>query len=218
MVMSSPIRLAEEVQRPVSLADARRFRHVTVILALAPLAAWGAWLLWRELRLSVELITPLDLGRALEFVAIATAGFSLWLFILMASGAASYFFHPRALPIVLQNRAVALSYYACAPLAWTFIPAAILLGALLPYEKIGGFEHNIVAWCAVMAGAAAGLILLSFWTGTIRVLRHATGCGVGRAVALAVYLPFACAALFVICCAITACVVFVCLVILSYRR
>ena len=217
LVMSHPARIAGEMGRPVSLSDARRFRHLTVLLGFVPLAAWSYWLAEHELHFSISLVPPFDLGWILDYVAIATAAFSLWLFVLMVSGAASYFFHPRALPVARQNRAVALSYYACAPLAWLFVPATILLGALLPFEEIGGFRHNVVAWCVVMAGAAALFILLSFWIGTLRLLRYATGCGPTRVIALAVYLPIACAMLLAVCCAITAGVALICFVVLSYR-
>ena len=52
----------------------------------------------------------------------------LFLFLTFATGLPSYFCHPRALPIERQNRAIALSYFASAPLAlMPFIVASMLV-------------------------------------------------------------------------------------------
>src|SRR5690606_12907 len=53
----------------------------------------------------------------------ALAGLFLWL--MTGTGLVSYFFHPSRLAPVLQARAVALSYYAAAPLV--FVPVAMLV-------------------------------------------------------------------------------------------
>src|SRR5262249_19194157 len=39
-------------------------------------------------------------------------------------------FHPRGIDTERQDRAVALSYYACAPLAFAFTPAIVLTAAM----------------------------------------------------------------------------------------
>jgi len=215
--MLHPAHLAEEMERPVSLSDAQRFRHVTVLLAFVPLAAWSDWFAEHQLHLSLGHEPRFELGWVLEYVVFAMAAFSLWLFLLMVSGAGSYFFHPRRLPIIRQNRGVALSYYACAPLAWVFVPATLLLGTLFSDADFGGFERKIVVWSALMAGVTCGLTVLWFWVGLVLMLRHTTGCGRTRAIALAIYLPLVWAVSLVICWTITAGVVFVALVILSLR-
>ena len=216
LVMFHLSRLANEINRPVSFADAQRFRHTTVITAFLPVAAWSAWLAQYELHFSFDRPARIDLGWMLEYVAIATAAFSLWLFLLMITGVGSYFFHSRKLPVARQNRALALSYYACAPLAWLFVPALLLLGSLFSDADWGGLERKLLLWSILLAGAACAVIVLRFWIASVQLLRRTTGCGRRRAVALAIYLPLAWAALFIVCWMITAGVVFVSLVILSF--
>jgi len=60
-------------------------------------------------------------------LALVHVGILLWL--VAATGVASYFFHSTDLPLHIQNRAVALSCYTNAALAWTIVQ--IVLGALL---------------------------------------------------------------------------------------
>jgi len=76
------------------------------------------------------------------------------------TGAASYLFHPRHLPVAEQNRAVALSYYACGPLAmvtWTlpFYAFSFVL------SLAGGFQHeyDTPPWLAIVATSAALLVM-----------------------------------------------------------
>jgi hypothetical protein len=72
------------------------------------------------------------LGWVLELLLAPAIILGSYAFLLAASAVAGYFFHPRRLPVERQNRAVALSCYACAPLALTPISiAAIALGGLL---------------------------------------------------------------------------------------
>jgi hypothetical protein len=75
----------------------------------------------------------------------------------------SYFFHPRRLPVEQQNAAVAMSYYTCAPLAWTaavFVVAGLgavlaslveavglaffLLAALLPFALLAVWWLDLI--------------------------------------------------------------------------
>lgn len=78
----------------------------------------------------------------------------LFLALLAFTGLPSYFFHPRSLPIERQNRAVALSYYGCAPLA---------LGPLVFLESVVGAliwrtgDHEYLTW---LIAALMGLVLL----------------------------------------------------------
>jgi hypothetical protein len=53
----------------------------------------------------------MGLGFAVIYLIAAAATFAV------ITGLPSYFFHPRGISIERQNRAIALSYYACAPLA-----------------------------------------------------------------------------------------------------
>ena len=77
----------------------------------------------------------------LEMALLPLGAGCLWLFLFTATGAASYFFHPRSISIERQNRAITLSYYACAPLALTPIvalcPLYIYLADGFPFNSDG---------------------------------------------------------------------------------
>ncbi len=118
-----PRLLAAEFNRPVDYAHSQRFRWFTIFWAWLPLA-----------------ISTLEshLSRHEDYLLLRAAGLTsdLWLSVsfhlaavlalAVLTGVPSYFFHPGRLPMEYQNRGVALSYYACAPLAWA--PVAYLAG------------------------------------------------------------------------------------------
>ncbi len=153
-----PKRLAEELNRPVRFADSQSFRAVTVLLAAAgPIALAvfamlrGEWLdggnfLGPALYGSAgqpgvaNLIVPWFAGARLYPVIPLCV---LFFFVLM-TGAGSYWFAPRSLSIVRQNRAIALSYYASAPLA--FFPVLVTLLTLTAYgANIVGSDRSLAA-------------------------------------------------------------------------
>src|SRR5579884_2943503 len=123
--------LASEIDRPVDFRAAQTFRRMTVLFAFIPLLGLGIWFYVRSLDRSLWQGFPTIVARApalpgpsgtalgwvLEVCCLAAMAVALWLFLLGAAGVASYFYHPRRLPVVRQNRAVALSYYTCAPVA-----------------------------------------------------------------------------------------------------
>lgn len=137
-----PARLASDVDRQVRLADGLRFRGVTTVLAAVPLiAALVGGMIWygstgflvvvgpKTLtylgagklppgRPRLDVLMPWEAGATLPPVI----PLALVYFLFLGTGVASYWFHPRAIPVPRQNRAVALSYYACAPLAFTLLP------------------------------------------------------------------------------------------------
>jgi hypothetical protein len=120
-----PKALAAEFCRPVDHAAAQRFRWFTIFWAWLPLvvSTFGFHVLHDKdfLFLDLSSVIP-DLGLTLSFhLAVIVALAAL-------TGVPTYFFHPRRLPVEYQNRGVALSYYACAPLAWA--PVVCILGGL----------------------------------------------------------------------------------------
>ena len=135
MVMFRHKRFCEEVARPVDYVDAQRFRWVTVLHVYLPIlagtlliytVAWPKDEFWDQMLRAVWPVAALH-GCILLFLAAAT-------------GVPSYYFHPRDIPVEQQNRAIALSYYACAALAWTPLAFVILLAGLVvfqAYEMIG---------------------------------------------------------------------------------
>ena len=101
------------VYRPVSYADAQRFRWVSILHAYVPMLLALA---------VVHAAHPDMLPRAADetgwwfviFVCVCVL-----LALLTITGVPSYFFHPRHLSTEQQNRAVAISYYGCAELSLT---------------------------------------------------------------------------------------------------
>lgn len=105
-----PERLPPEMARPVNYRDSQSFRWITTLhaygLVLAASVLWCVldwWCGWRG-------------GEALWWGLAAVHAASLAL-LAGLPGVASYFFQSRRLPVEQQNRAIALSYYAWAPLA-----------------------------------------------------------------------------------------------------
>ena len=73
------------------------------------------------------------------------AAFSLWLYLLAAMGAAAFFLSIHgAISISRQNRAIALSHYACAPLAFTAIPGIVLFMIWVFREPLDKFHGGII--------------------------------------------------------------------------
>jgi len=208
LALAHPRRFAANMDQPVSLGDARSFQNVTVLLAFLPLLGIGLWAYYTQAYVSgsfgargwlvmnvphptVESFAK-TLGGALEALGVAFAGFCLWLFLKGATGAASYFFHPRYMSIARQNRAVALSYYACAPLAWTpiFIALSPVFASIMPMEFEGSTTEIVseaVLVTVILVIAAAPVF--AWWRSTLVLLRNTTGCGHPRVLMLAVCLP-----------------------------
>jgi hypothetical protein len=148
LVIFRPRRLAEEVARPVSFADAQRFRHMTVFLAWLPMLLTYAGIVifnWREATAGLHIPTA-RLGWFLEAACLIAGLVALWLALLMITGVGSYFYHPASLPIKQQNRGIALSYYTCAPLAWLWVPGlAGTISAVMAGQEWGqyGFAEKV---------------------------------------------------------------------------
>lgn len=205
MWMSTRV-LAGEVVRPVNYRDARRFQLVTVLIASLPLIAlaalpmpltvftarrtpMGAWPMAVPPGWAIDLALPFLAGVGLRALPVAIV-----LYLLAMSGAASYFFHPHHLTTVQQNRAIALSYYACRPLVLLVIPALLGWASLLLHVNQPAWGNKGFLEASLMGTAAVFMLiitLLLLWVGYIRMLRHATLCSTVRAIALAVTLPIA---------------------------
>lgn len=131
LVMFRQRRFCAEMARPVSFRDSQSFRWMTVLHAYAPLLAFSVAMYIIEPGHFVT--SPADLAfisaAANNPWPVAAMNACLLLFLVAATGIPSYFFHPRDVGVHLQNRAIALSYYASAPLAWTAIPTVIAIAA-----------------------------------------------------------------------------------------
>lgn len=164
----------------VDYRDARRFQWMVVVHAYLPILIASVYLYvtappgarvneaWASAQRGGFPFTsdyPTLAGIAYaEFWPAALVHFGYILFLFAASGAASYFFHPKSLPMRLQNNAVAMSYYAVAPLAWTpvlFIGLTALLGAASRWTEINpGVEVGI----ALHGLAVVSLLVTLAWT------------------------------------------------------
>jgi hypothetical protein len=198
MACSRPWQLPDEINAPLLLADAKKFWVITCVLGWTPFLI-GAAMLADEVRQSFTNVTPAPQSTIRAIVsawpiAFFAAGALLWL--LAASGIAGYFCSPKHISIERQNKAIALCYYACAPLAWA-APAAIGLWlASYLLHRFGVISYPVVLPLIFGSLLVALFILLGWYLRTLRVIRQAAKRS-GRAIALlAVALPISWAALF----------------------
>lgn len=205
-------KLAEEVRRPVSIRDGQTFRWVTMLLAWVPLAAILGWAatnvpsdvgfggqtagrvsgivftaLAQSQGVPLGLLVPYAVGLATPGVLPAAALLSLVLW----TGAAGYFFHPRRLPTGWQNRAIAISYFACAPLVLTALPVAAAAVLILYDTGVLGEQGDpppqaVVSEFGTVLFVVPLLILLGMLLATLRLLRKTTLIGGGRRAAAGV--------------------------------
>ena len=159
LVVRWPKRFCIEMARPVSYADSQGFRWVTLLHAYLPILAGSAgWVLF-------------DWARGLQ------GGTRMWLilsglqivcllYLAALPGLASYFFQSRRLSIEAQNRAIALSYYAGAPLG--------VLPLMLPfYVAMLVFSSPQGLFYAAMAVVGAVIVVYAVVLSERRVLRIA---------------------------------------------
>ena len=159
-----------EVARPVSLRDARKFRQqvVAMLTIVVLLLIAGLLLMLEDTRDPME-----DLWRnrpiLMAFLSILPV-IPIGVFMLGFTGIHMYWFHPKALPIQQQNRAVAVSHYACAPLVG-LVPAIVgfgignLIGVMS--EKT---DSDVLLWIAI------GLLLVSMVAAFISVAAYLFVC------------------------------------------
>lgn len=195
MAIRHPSRAAADVARPVSFEDAQKFRRATVRIAMVGplgLLAWGSILaLGRTPDFTSSASAAVKIGWLLELLLAPVLLLAMYAFLLAASGVTSYFFHPKWLPVERQNRAVALSYYACAPMALTPLSvASVVVGVLLLRDVVP--LNDVLSLAVVIAAATVIPAVQAFAsiTSPMRMMRRATNCGVGRAIAMALALPF----------------------------
>jgi len=190
-----PSRLAADVAKPVELRDALAFRRAVVWVVWIPIALASA-IGYASVLADYSLASAaFDWPAALfEVGGVAVALAAAWLWLLLGCGVASYLFHPRRLPVERQNRAVAVSYYACGPLAWVSLAGvgAVAVMSLSVMGVAGGplIDAPLIATIAMFGGAVAALLHTS-----VIFVGRATQRGLGRKAVVAVGLPLAWAGL-----------------------
>jgi predicted RNA-binding Zn-ribbon protein involved in translation (DUF1610 family) len=222
LVVFRPKRLAGEIARPVSFADAQRFRHVTVLLAWLPVFVIFVVTLainWNEATAGIH-IPAARFGWFLEAMCFLSLLPTAWLALLMISGVGSYFFHPTSISVLQQNRAIALSYYTCAPLAWLWLAAAFSSIAIAISSTDWGQwnpgQKLVVAATCFAVGFFVAIVAIG-WSRTTILMQRTTHCGPGRSIAMAVYLPLAWGICAVLAMGVPAMLFYVSLVIVSFR-
>jgi hypothetical protein len=199
--------LAGDVFRPLGYSDAKRFSLVTCVLAwIAPAVAIviGLWqgedilagafggfdpfrgTPGQPLTGILDIALPWAAGAAM----LPVMPVCMFLFLLAVSGVPSYWFHPKRLPVVRQNRAVAVSYYASAPLALLLLAGACVL-AMIPLS-FRESNHSVEQIQILLGLTIASLVLMSivaFYANTLRLYHQATGASAGGTIGFAALLP-----------------------------
>jgi hypothetical protein len=114
---------------------------------------------------------------------------SLWLFVLLGSGASTYLFHPPHLGDVQRARANAFSYYLCAPLVWAALPlSGCFAAAIYSIEK----QRDWFRTPTLLAGLAGlvWLLVIGLWyVRLIKSLSRTTHASLSRVVSAALLVP-----------------------------
>ncbi len=122
-----------QIDTPIPLRDARLFWLFSILQAFLPILAAAILLFfYPPNHNSSQMLHSLYEPYQSIYVPIPIVIFfllGLALFFAASTGLPSYFCHPRALPIERQNRAIALSYFASAPIGLMPIIIALLLAA-----------------------------------------------------------------------------------------
>jgi len=194
-----PFALAQNVAMPLELRDAKRFQRVTIFLAYFPLLVLGVGALIANSNTRFDFFDlthgPQKTGYILQLLLFLVIAISGWLFLLTATGVASYFFHPKSLSVSRQNRAIAISYYACAPLSTLVLTLLLLGGAALvnqycQQDPIGSsWLEPVVQGIEIAAGLLALLQIGGWVFTTLVLLKKSTVCGATRIAALGAGLP-----------------------------
>ena len=148
-------RFCEEYARAVSYPDARSFQRTTVILIGTPvlIALAITYLsIWYYIYRGWASDEFVNLKLYLEIWPILPLFVSYILLLVVMTGVPSYFFHPKHLPIQRQNTAVAMSYYAGAPLVFSFVPTILWIA-------LSG--HGNQCWHGVLLAVLAAITTLA---------------------------------------------------------
>ena len=153
-------RLDRELAGPADLRAARQFRTSTLLSAFVALLATG--LLCARIACSVR--TQWDIPPAVYFLVWPVAAAAGLLFLFMLAGIATWFFAPRRWDRRVQDRAIAMSYYMCAPLsflAYLAVPLAIIGLLVSPrhavqilWASVGCLLLLVFLWYVLLVAAA----------------------------------------------------------------
>jgi hypothetical protein len=212
LVLRNPSRVGREVGKPITFGGTAGFRRATVLVlsALLALTAGGTYLAARaELADMVQFWNAnwlygvdASMMRRLDLLLPTATGWLVWpliplyvwLFLQGMVGVSGYWFHPASISTAHQNRALALSNLAAAPLVLLPVSCVIVLLTLgvmsgANYTRTG-YAFQALALAAMVTAAVLGAwAIWMFWWGTLRLLRTATAASTGRQVAAGILLP-----------------------------
>ena len=145
---------------------------------------------------------------------------ALWLFLLGATGTVGYLIDWRKMLPAERNRAIALSYYTCSPLAWIVLPVTFAVVAHTFADDARHWDdpalaRRIALALNVLAIALTTLIVIACWARSVLLLRAISRCSVGKTLVFALCLPLLWLMVLALCWALVAVVGYVSLVILS---
>ena len=191
--------------RPIDFKDALRFRRTVVWLVwLALLLAAAVTAVMTAARGGADMMRVLHGAEGAWYLTISLfMAVAAWPALYLVTGVHTYWFHPRRLSMEQQNRAVALSYYACAPLL-AFVPA----GAMLVVAVCLTQSSPQPAWSISLAAAVGLLIagallavvaLAAFWSVCLAMARRGAHRETLGLAVMAVALPACWAVLTVLC-------------------
>ena len=168
--------LAEEMHRPVSYADAQKFRHVCILIAWLPTVALLAVALC-----FLVFVLPVFWFAVFVFLAILLA-LVFWLYLYAITGLPIVFSAPRGLfGIVPPNRAVALSYYAAAPLIAVPVPTILGIVVILLAKLSTRRNRHDLLWLIILPVYIVPVIACFYRNLTAaRLLKRTTGCSTAR--------------------------------------
>ena len=199
------MRFCEHYAHDVALRDARAFRCVTVLCVFLMLVFASVF---AYVTVPIDLEAPdfmtlmasagtVPAGPTLVMQAISEVwpvaimlGFLL-LFMFAATGAASYFFDRAPVSAQRQISAVALSNFACAPIAF-FLPLVLVLWgliSLLLFDRWLARQWQIDRWFGPAVLVAATVSILAYWWNLTQLARRVIPQLKRRRLALVVGLP-----------------------------
>ena len=207
LVIFRPLRFWEAYAHVVGLKDARLFQVVTVVHAYLPVIV-ATLAVYATMPFEPEVGNPIQQMMTSGFVmqgptVVDRAYAEIWpvvilhvCFVLLlpaATGVPSYFFRPRSIAPQQQNNAVAMSFYACAPLS--FYPVLVLVICILaPVVSLDRWGlASLLAprrWPGIGLFASAGICVVAWWWVLVRLVKRTMPLHKQRHAALGISLPF----------------------------
>jgi hypothetical protein len=198
-----PFALAAEMEAGPLLRDARRFWIITVLHAWTPFVILTYVAATNRPKIRGVNWQPVLIGQVVT-VGSFVAFWPLFVFALgmlcslaAATGVPSYFCHPRHLAIERQNRAIALSYYACAVLALLAPASMLAYGIIWLLYKIEAHKDTFYLTGWIIAIFLV-VVVLTWYMRTLRIVKMAAQRSRLFTTFLGVVLPFIWAALFIL--------------------